>query len=238
MKFLSSTRYVACLPVKNKILLCYFTLCALRKILSSIHQCFTSPPRGSCKQNLLSFQAIQIVPQCFGLDILAWFWVWIKNLINLTFLQSHQLATSIRTKIQLGWLACLFQNHLILPDGKPRFKRNTSIPLKMFTGCWCGSWWAIKGIVRRTVCHPNLVYTLATVLSPLFFFPVDWLKPFKAFDLIPFTKTTAWPPDGSFPFRKEGASLLRYGRSLILFDNSLLKLLSIRVCKWGLRQEI
>jgi hypothetical protein len=97
MKFLSSTRYVACLPVKNKILLCYFTLCALRKILSSIHQCFTSPPWGSCKQNLLSFQAIQIGPQCFGLDILPWFWVWIKNLINLTFLQSHQLATSIRT---------------------------------------------------------------------------------------------------------------------------------------------
>lgn len=96
-------------------------------------------------------------------------------------------------------LAGLFQNHLIHPDGKPRFKRNTSsIPLKMFTGCWCGSWWVIKGIVRRTVCHPNLVYTLATVLSPLFFFPVDWLKPFKAFDLIPFTKTTAWPPDGSF----------------------------------------
>lgn len=73
-------------------------------------------------------------------------------------------------------LAGLFQNHLIHPDGKPRFKRNTSsIPLKMFTGCWCGSWWVIKGIVRRTVCHPNLVYTLATVLSPLFFFQlIDW----------------------------------------------------------------
>jgi len=73
-------------------------------------------------------------------------------------------------------LAGLFQNHLIHPDGKPRFKRNTSsIPLKMFTGCLCGSWWVIKGIVGRTVCHPNLVYTLATVLSPLFFFQlIDW----------------------------------------------------------------
>lgn len=28
----------------------------------------------------------------------------------------------------------------------------------------------------------------------LYFYPVDWLKPFKAFDLIPFAKTAAWPP--------------------------------------------
>lgn len=85
--------------MKNKILLCYFLLCTLRKLLFTIHHCFTSPSWGSPKQNPLSLscQAIQMV---FVLWIGYFGKLLIKGFINLTFLKFDQLSTSIRTSME------------------------------------------------------------------------------------------------------------------------------------------